>query len=69
VIRIESSAGLLGTKVYLDDIDISRYIIALTWSKTAAEKATATITFVDVQIAATVDTDHVISKLRELQNS
>lgn len=69
MIRIESSAGQLGTKVYLDDIDISRYILALTWSKTPAEKATATITFVDVQLDATVETDHVISKLRELQNT
>jgi hypothetical protein len=62
-LRIESSGtiwGDPGTKVYLDDLDITASVYAVTWHIGANENhgdATATVTFHNAEIAAEADLD------------
>lgn len=62
-LRIESSGSIWGepgTKVYLDNVDISRIVSAVTWhievgKATTGGFATATVTFIEAKISAEAD--------------
>ncbi len=58
-LRIKSDGRSGGTRVLIDDVDVSRQVTAVTWSLKAGDLAEATITYYDahVDVATVVSPD------------
>jgi hypothetical protein len=51
-VRIEHDHGKFGARILIDDVDVSTSVTAVTWALKAGGMAEATVTFLDVEIAA-----------------